>query len=410
MRTAQFLTALASLALLLPDVTLAHGSNSVETTARNNIHKRNAIRSLEKCSSKLRARDVVTRRQLRRREFVERRNAQRGGPGGPDRPGRPGRPDRPDRPDRPSRPGGPSGPGGPGSSTANPSTTAPTPTSTSKPPSATDIFDNVSCILAPEAVVGPYYVSDMLVREDISEDEPGYELLLDVQVIDINTCEPVPKAMFDFWHCNSTGAYSGYEIEGTAGLTFLRGLQESDDDGIIQVQSVFPGWYQGRATHIHVAAHLGHTITDQGTVVGGKVNHVGQIYFPEELLEKFDVAPIYSTNDITRLKNADDFLFNAALDTNADYTNEAAYSLLGETIADGVLAAITIGIDTNAEYSLDNPGFPGNGTFPGFPGFPPNGTFPGGPGGPNGPGGPRPTSSSTGAPLPTGTEAPAELP
>jgi hypothetical protein len=175
-------------------------------------------------------------------------------------------------------------------------------------------------------------------------------------------------------------------------LTFLRGLQESDSEGIIQIQSVFPGWYSGRATHIHVAAHLGHTITEEGTVVGGKVNHVGQIYFPEELLEQFDVAPVYNTNSVVRLKNAEDFIFNDALNTNADYTNEVAYSLLGETIADGVLAAITIGIDTNADYSLDNPGIPGNGTFPGFP---PNGTFPGFPGGPSG--------------VPTGTAIPTSI-
>lgn len=234
MRTAQFLTALASLALLLPDITLAHGPNSAEITARNNIHKRNAIRSLEKCSSKLKARDAVSRRQLRRREFVEKRNAQRGGkshlilraspsrqqliiPGPGGRPGHGGH-GGPGRPGKPGH-GEPGGPGAPGTSTAvepTSTTAAPTSTTTSKPPSATDIFDNVSCILAPEAVVGPYYVHDMLVREDMSESEPGYELLLDVQVIDINTCEPVPKAMFDFWHCNSTGSYSGYEIEGTA--------------------------------------------------------------------------------------------------------------------------------------------------------------------------------------------------
>jgi len=198
-------------------------------------------------------------------------------------------------------------------------------------------------------------------------------------------------------------------------LTFLRGLQESDSDGIIQVQSIFPGWYQGRATHIHVAAHLGHTITDEGTIVGGKVNHVGQIYFPEELLEQFDVDPVYNTNKVVRLKNSEDFIFNDALNTNADYTNEVEYSLLGETIADGVLAAITIGIDTNADYSLENqgpggPGFPGNGTFPGFP---PNGTFPGFPGGPGGPppsGIPTGTTIPTVAPSPTDSEAPTTSP
>lgn len=83
------------------------------------------------------------------------------------------------------------------------------------------------CILAPEVTVGPYYLGAELIREDISEGGAGIPLLMDFQFIDVNTCNPVPQAMIDIWHCNSTGVYSGYEVEGTAGESFNRGLQVS---------------------------------------------------------------------------------------------------------------------------------------------------------------------------------------
>ena len=58
-------------------------------------------------------------------------------------------------------------------------------------------------------------------------------------------------------------------MNGNAG-TFLRGIQRTDAKGLATFVTVFPGWYQGRTTHIHVKVHLG------GTVI-----HTGQLYFPE---------------------------------------------------------------------------------------------------------------------------------
>ena len=54
-----------------------------------------------------------------------------------------------------------------------------------------------TCVLAPEAVVGPYYLHDQLIRKDIrkGEGEKGIPLLLDLQFVDVNTCDPVRNAM-----------------------------------------------------------------------------------------------------------------------------------------------------------------------------------------------------------------------
>jgi hypothetical protein len=34
--------------------------------------------------------------------------------------------------------------------------------------------------------------------------------------------------------------------------TFLRGIQTTNSDGNVTFTTIYPGWYQGRATHIHV--------------------------------------------------------------------------------------------------------------------------------------------------------------
>lgn len=55
-----------------------------------------------------------------------------------------------------------------------------------------------------------------LVRPDIRETQTGVDLLLDVQFLNVHTCEPLPKVIVDFWHCNSTGRYAGFSAEGTS--------------------------------------------------------------------------------------------------------------------------------------------------------------------------------------------------
>lgn len=32
---------------------------------------------------------------------------------------------------------------------------------------------------------------------------------MDVGVIDVNTCEPLPDVLVDLWHANTTGHYAG---------------------------------------------------------------------------------------------------------------------------------------------------------------------------------------------------------
>ncbi|KAG8773901.1 hypothetical protein FRC12_002255 [Ceratobasidium sp. 428] len=67
-----------------------------------------------------------------------------------------------------------------------------------------------TCILTPEVTQGPYHVLGEMVRQDITQGQEGVPLTVEVDFIDIETCQAVPNVWVDAWHCNSTGYYSGY--------------------------------------------------------------------------------------------------------------------------------------------------------------------------------------------------------
>jgi protocatechuate 3,4-dioxygenase beta subunit len=59
--------------------------------------------------------------------------------------------------------------------------------------------------------------------------------------------------MVDVWHCDALGVYSGVSDPSfdTSGQFWLRGFQRTDANGRAQFTTIYPGWYQGRAVHIH---------------------------------------------------------------------------------------------------------------------------------------------------------------
>lgn len=132
---------------------------------------------------------------------------------------------------------------------------------------------NTSCILAPMVTNGPYYAAGEYMRSNVKETEfcEGVDLYLEVQYIDVNTCEPIPAVAVDIWNCNATGTYSGIdqsgnEASGGYNSTYLRGIQLTDHDGVASFQTIFPGHYMGRAIHTHLLAHTNATVEPNGTI------------------------------------------------------------------------------------------------------------------------------------------------
>ena len=124
-------------------------------------------------------------------------------------------------------------------------------------PNTPAMFDALAiCAMAPASAAGPFPTIDRMERREIHEGEPGEPLRLGIRVVD-GECAPVPGAVVDIWHCDATGDYSEYIDDGSGkdegeGSTFCRGLQRADSDGIVEFLSIYPGWYEGRAVHIHV--------------------------------------------------------------------------------------------------------------------------------------------------------------
>ena len=155
----------------------------------------------------------------------------------------------------------------------------------------------VACVLTPELTEGPYYVAGEKLRRDIREGHPGRLLSLHLRVLNVATCKPIKGAAVDIWHADAAGNYSAFGSDSSS-RTFLRGIQKTDTNGLAIFTTIYPGWYQGRAVHIHVKVH-----------VGGSVVHTGQFFFPDALTASVYKAAPYASRGMQDTPNARDSIF-----------------------------------------------------------------------------------------------------
>ncbi|HRF79061.1 MAG TPA: hypothetical protein PL070_03145 [Flavobacteriales bacterium] len=120
-----------------------------------------------------------------------------------------------------------------------------------------------ACALIPGETAGPFPLdltaNSTYFRQDIREGEAGVPLRLRLRILGLDNCEPWANLRVNIWHCSAAGLYSGYSQNnnpGQAGLTYLRGYQFTDADGIAEFLTIFPGWYQGRICHIHFQVYV----------------------------------------------------------------------------------------------------------------------------------------------------------
>ncbi|PCG88289.1 Intradiol ring-cleavage dioxygenase, core [Penicillium occitanis (nom. inval.)] len=235
--------------------------------------------------------------------------------------------------------------------------------------SATTSLDEIfagkhSVVLFPEEEEGPYYIEGEYIRSKLIEDQEGVPLTMDLQFVDVETCEPVQGAVIEIWSCNSTGVYSGVVEAGNGNgtgdpaninATFLRGAQITDNIGAVQFTTLFPGHYYPRTTHIHVDVHLNPETFPNGTVRGDTSAHVGQLYFDQDLIAAVEGQYPYTTNTNQFTYNKDDWIvaMDAARGWQADPFFE--YIKLGNDIQDGVLAWISMGVNMSYTRVVSSP-------------------------------------------------------
>jgi protocatechuate 3,4-dioxygenase beta subunit len=197
-----------------------------------------------------------------------------------------------------------------------------------------------ACRLAPEVTEGPFYVALDRIRRDITEGHSGVPLTLRVRVIDVKRCVAIHGAAVDIWHCDAGGSYSAEASNGTTGQTFLRGVQLTNRKGFATVETIYPGHYQGRATHIHLKAHIGSRARG-GTLRGGHVAHTGQLFFSDSVSDGVYALSPYNSDTATRVANSSDSIYSQA------GGSRALVSLKGSAQS-GFVGTIVVGVSPNA--------------------------------------------------------------
>ena len=160
----------------------------------------------------------------------------------------------------------------------------------------------------PRADRGPYYVDVDLERSDIrtntADGAPveGATLVLDwvVSQADGSSCMPMEGVIVDVWHCDALGVYSG--VQGNSG-NFLRGYQLTDANGRASFTTVYPGWYTGRAVHIHFKIR-----TDPDASAG--FEFTSQLFFDDELSRTVFSSGVYASKGPQDQTNESDQIFN----------------------------------------------------------------------------------------------------
>ena len=207
--------------------------------------------------------------------------------------------------------------------------TSPTPTGATTTTTATtttgaEAATGAACAVTPNETIGPYPSLVDLFRSDIRESKSGTRLDLALTVVNTATsCAPLTGVNVEIWQCDASGNYSQYGSE--RAQTYLRGIQTTDANGQVRFTTVYPGWYQGRATHIHVE------VTRNGQSL-----KVTQIAFPDSVNNEVYGSGVYASRGSNPTTNTRDGIF-------ADSINSEMASVAGNP-SSGYSATFTIGL------------------------------------------------------------------
>jgi protocatechuate 3,4-dioxygenase beta subunit len=210
-------------------------------------------------------------------------------------------------------------------------------------PSNEELLKTSACTETPGETTGPYPYPgssiSTLIRTDITEGQAGIPLALNLRILNAdNSCNPVSGLRVDIWHCNKLGYYSAYAgqpgIDGTldtTGKTWLRGIQYTDSAGNVNFTTIYPGWYNPRATHIHVQVYN-----------GSKLISTTQVAFPDAI--NTTVNSFYATSGTNPTVNSSDMVFSDSI--SSELMTVSGSTAAGYTASiDLVVKAGTVGIE-----------------------------------------------------------------
>ena len=218
-----------------------------------------------------------------------------------------------------------------------------------------------TCVVRPEQTEGPYFVDTQLDRSDIRS-EPSTGVLSDGVPLTLTfnlsriaggACGVLAGALVDVWQADAAGAYSSFTDDRagfqTEGLKFLRGHQRTDANGIARFTTIYPGWYSGRAVHVHFKVR-----TD---VDGQPYEFTSQLYFDEVLTDRVHALAPYAVKGLRETINAADFIFRDG--------GESLMPRITETSA-GYAGVFELGLDLDDAEAGSGDGFDEFGPGRGF--------------------------------------------
>lgn len=149
-----------------------------------------------------------------------------------------------------------------------------------------------ACAPSPSETGGPFPIRTPAdwVRENIIGDRTGIPLMMTFAIQNTNNnCAPLEGALVDVWQCDAKGNYSEYSGQLDGDFTskhFLRGRQTTDSNGNASFISIYPGWYPGRAPHLHleIKSSTGSSLL------------ITQVAFPEDVSNTVYAAAGYNGN------------------------------------------------------------------------------------------------------------------
>ena len=201
----------------------------------------------------------------------------------------------------------------------------------------------------PQQIEGPYFVDDMPNRSDIRSDtsngsvEQGIPLQLIIHVYGVSngSCVPLQGAKLDIWHANSQGIYSGVKDMETTEKIFLRGYQMTDNNGTVQFTTIYPGWYEGRAIHIHDKVR----IFDESEKI---LEWTSQLYLNNSINEIVHRQAPYSNHGLPQKTNEEDMIYAGASADGLIQSNSGEQLMVNLTKQkDSYLGTFNIVINSN---------------------------------------------------------------
>ena len=198
-----------------------------------------------------------------------------------------------------------------------------------------------TCRLISQDIAGPYGIAQTPFRANIIERQAGIPFELSLLVLDSSSCIPLEGAVVTIWHANAKGLYSGVnnlmltagdqptgESIDFRGQTFLRGVQKTNADGWVTFNSIFPGWYFPRTTHLHLTV----SPPNYGEIA------TTQLYFPDEVCDHAYAAEQYAHRGPNPVRT------DPAKDSPTDGTDEGDLWLNLQRKGDGYAATHTVGV------------------------------------------------------------------